>query len=236
MQICQVLPHAAFDAIFQTEGACYTYLQGHSQVSSFGFGGSNGHGVFWGETETGLDLNKMWQKKLAERPPPEVRVIGKSYEEWEADFPDLRTCKNGTKFKISLGEKDPVDQPIKWEMEEDGPDLDADDDDIFYAITGNFNEWADDRMSAGDVPGSHTTTIDIPDDGVVEFRFLQDGDESKVLCPATDECGRKLEKILGPAGGLTNKWTVYGRAGEELKIELFVKGNMKSVMWLAARS
>merc|ERR1719282_2122477 len=54
------LEHAAFDAIFQTEGACYTYLQGHSQVSSFGFGGSNGHGVFWGETETGLDINKVW--------------------------------------------------------------------------------------------------------------------------------------------------------------------------------
>merc|ERR1712066_748176 len=42
------LEHAAFEALFQTEDSEMPYIQGHCQVSSFGFGGSNGHGVFWG--------------------------------------------------------------------------------------------------------------------------------------------------------------------------------------------
>ena len=84
------LEHAAFDAIFQTESACYTYIQGHSQVSSFGFGGTNGHGIFWGQDYVHTPAPDVtMQKRLQKRPPPEVRVMGKNPDEWEADFPHI---------------------------------------------------------------------------------------------------------------------------------------------------
>merc|ERR1712187_248863 len=149
------LEHAAFDAIFQTENANYAYIQGHGQVSSFGFGGSNGHGIFWGHNiliEEDYDL--MARKRIKKRAAPEVRVLGKDPEEWDADFPDLRSLKPGAKISATLNKDDDPDEKIKWEVVQDGPDPGADEDDeSFYTICGNFNNWEEDRMASGDVPG-----------------------------------------------------------------------------------
>merc|ERR1712061_831421 len=93
------LEHAAFEALFQTEDSCMPYLQGHCQVSSFGFGGSNGHGVFWGHNILKPeDFEVQFRKKLKKRSQPEVRVIGKDPSEWDADFPDLQKLKAGSKI------------------------------------------------------------------------------------------------------------------------------------------
>merc|ERR1719464_2697071 len=63
------LEHAAFDAIFQTESSKYTYFQGHSQVSSFGFGGANGHGIFWGKNlDAQPDVETLFKDELNRRP------------------------------------------------------------------------------------------------------------------------------------------------------------------------
>jgi len=228
------LEHAAFDAIFQTESACYAYTQGHSQVSSFGFGGSNGHGVFWGENVNIVpNAQKTWEKKLAARPPPEVRVIGKSYDEWEADFPDPRRCKKGDTFSMTMGPDDPADRPVKWEPVEQSGDDAEDDEDTMYTISGNFNEWDDDRMLAGgSVPGVHTTTLDVPDDGVLEFYFHRMGDRKQVLCPDIPDCSRRAEPIIGPQNELRNKWVVRASPGTEVAVELFVVGDRKAVTWI----
>merc|ERR1712060_797815 len=109
-------------------------MQGHSQVSSFGFGGANGHGI------------KLVSEKLAKRPFPQVRVTGKDPNDWEADFPDMRACRNGAKFSTTMTKETPDDEAVIWKLEEDGPEPE-DDDDTFYSITGNFNDWQDDRMT-----------------------------------------------------------------------------------------
>lgn len=228
------LEHAAFEAVFQNENSAMPYLQGHCQVSSFGFGGSNGHGIFWGHNIlVNEDYDRQMRKRIQKRPAPEVRVLGKDPEEWDADFPDLRTLKPGAKISVTLNKDDDLEDKLKWEVVNDGPDeSEAGEDDSFYAICGNFNEWEDDRMAAGDVPGQHTITIEVPDSGILEFRFFKDGEKDQVLAPASEDCDRKTETIKGPAKGLTNKWVVRSRAGSEIRIELFVKGNMKSVLWL----
>merc|ERR1712187_87517 len=77
-----------------------------------------------------------------------------------------------------MGDK-PEDK-LKWEVQEDGPDPKDDaDDDAFFSICGNFNDWEDDRMAAGDVPGVHTATLEVPDSGILEWRFLKDGDKDR---------------------------------------------------------
>jgi len=227
------LEHAAFEAIFQTENANYAYFQGHSQVSSFGFGGSNGHGIFWGENiEYQPDINKIFQKKIAERPPPQVRVLGKNPDDWEADFPDTRSLRKGTKYHISINPTD-ESEAIKWEMVEEGPDEDADEeDDGFYALTGNFNDWSDDRMAPGEIDGVHTASIEIPDNGVLEFRILKDGEDTEVIGPSTKECALRTDTVIGPEKGLTNKWVVSGLPGQEVTIEFLSKRGKKAIFWM----
>merc|ERR1719464_2684986 len=68
------LDHAAFDAIFITEGNPYKYKQGHCQVSSFGVGGTNGHAIFWGKGfEPEVDATQLFFKKLMVMPPPIIQ-------------------------------------------------------------------------------------------------------------------------------------------------------------------
>merc|ERR1712061_748322 len=107
----------------------------------------------------------------------------------------------------TVSPEDAPDQPIKWQMVEADDKLD-DEDDAFFAITGNFNEWTDDRMSEGNVPGLSTAVVEMPDEGVLEFRFLMNGDTNMILGPAEVECSKKLVRIIGPEAGLTHKWHV----------------------------
>lgn len=223
------LEHEAFDAVFETEAANWKYTQGHSQVSSFGFGGSNGHGIFWGGRNDVLGDHKMLiMARLRRLAPAEVRVTGKDPDEWEADFPDPR-CKHGDKFIIKLSSEDPKDMPAKWEklMDED-----EDNEDAFYCITGNFNDWGDDRMTPGDVPGLHIVTVEVPESGSLQFRILEDGEADKVICPKTPSCYKRTEAIIGPAKDLTNRWIIDAPAGRDVTIELFVSRGKKSIMWL----
>jgi len=226
------LEHEAFDAVFETEGAMWKYNQGHSQVSSFGFGGSNGHGIFWGGRNDILsDNHQLIMARLRRLAPSEVRVTGKDPDEWEADFPDPR-CKHGDKFIIQLSSEDPADMPQKWEklLEEEESD------DTFYAITGNFNDWTDDRLSPGDIDGLFSTVLDIPESGTLEFRILQDGETDQVIAPMTPACTRRTETIMGPEKGLTNKWVINGESGTEVVVEFFVFKGKKSITWLIGKT
>jgi 3-oxoacyl-(acyl-carrier-protein) synthase len=230
------LEHAAFEAIFQTEAALYTYFQGHSQVSSFGFGGANGHGIFWGRNlEAQPNIKTLWAKKLESRPPPQVRVMGRDPNEWEADFPDMRTCKNGAKFTTTFGPDTPEDEAIVWKLVEDGPEQDEEDEETFYAITGNFNEWQDDRMASGDVNGSFSSIVEVPESGVLEFRILKDSDTAQVIAPAIPNCTKKTAKIEGPKEGLTNSWSISADAGQEVEVIFFAKKGMMSILWVTSR-
>lgn len=235
----QLNPHlesAAFEAFFSTEMAPFHYEQGHCQVTSLGFGGSNGHAIFWGK-KSGQDADPMvlLQKRIAKMAPPEVRVVGDNPDEWETDGPNQDPTP-GVKYKIEINSFDPVDAPQKWVRDEAGDEAEADDDeDVFYSITGSFNGWEEDRMAPGNVSGQHTTLVTVPSSGTVEFRFLKDGDVDMVVGPATPQCTKKTAPIIGPEKGLTNSWVARASAGSELQVELMrVKGSY-SVVWFAVQ-
>lgn len=228
------LEHAAFDAIFQTEGACYTYVQGHSQVSSFGFGGTNGHGIFWGQNLDQIpDAEKLFHKKLKERPPPEVRVMGSNPDDWEADFPNWREVDRSSRFTVSMSPND-MSEPLRYETLD--AELAEDDDDATFFITGNFNNWGEERMLPGPAPGVHIINVRCPSGGSFTFRFLRDGSPDKVVAPEIPNCSSRTAAVLGPAAGLTNSWLIEGRPGQEFRIELLVAQGRRAVMWLAERS
>merc|ERR1712066_1220753 len=119
---------------------------------------------------------------MAERPCPQVRVTGKDPADWEADFPDMRIHGTGAKFKAEVAQTEPQ-KAIVWKLEEDGPDHEEEED-TFYSITGNFNDWQDDRMAAGEAPGNFTSILEVPQGGLLQFRILKEGDAKQVIAPA----------------------------------------------------
>jgi polyketide synthase-associated protein len=225
------LENSAFDANFISEVNPFAYRQGNPHASSFGFGGTNGHVIFWGDNQIEPSVNKQLLKRLSRMAPPEVRPIGDDPGEWESDMPDP-DAKPGDKFTITINRQDPLDAPIKYVKSESAEEEPADDEDTFFAITGNFNNWEEDRMAPGDASGQHTATVAVPEDGILEFRFLKEGSADKVICPKMPNCTRKSAPIVGPKPGLTNSWIVKATPDEEVQIELVALNGRYSVLWL----
>lgn len=227
------LDHAAFEAFFETEYSSFTYQQGHAQVSSLGFGGSNGHAVFWGKKNDNFlpSPNEQIMKRLSKMSAAEVRVLGDNPGDWEADLPGA-DHKPGDSYSIFISSEDALDAPIRW-VKEEKPSEDEEEDAAF-SIVGNFNSWEEDRMAPGDIPGQHVTNVTVPSEGVLEFRFLKDGDVDKCIGPSVPKCPRKTTPITGPEKGLTNTWLVKMEADTEVQIELLCIGGRYSIVWLKA--
>jgi len=208
------------------------YTTGNSHVSSFGFGGSNGHGIFWGEgiVDTG-DIKALAMMSINKRPLPEVRPVGTNPDNWDSDWP-AADGKDGDKYEVVIDQDDTEETPVKWTLVEPAPEEGEEEEMESCEITGNFNDWTAERMMAGSVPGVHVTTLEIPESGTLEFRFLADGDEEKVIAPAVPKCTRKTAKILGPEKGPKNSWTVHAEPGSELEVQLFFTKKWRSVTWL----
>jgi len=208
-------------------------MGGHSQVTSLGFGGSNGHGVIWG-SKSGQDSDPLavLQKRLSKMSPPEVRVVGDDPSEWETDGPNQDVDPHA-KYTIEITSTDPIDAPQKWVRIDDEGDQE-DDEDSFYVITGNFNSWEEDRLAPGTARGQHTVIVTVPATGILEFRFLKDGDVEKAVGPETPNCSKKTAPIVGPTKGLTTSWLVRAPPDTDLQIELMSMKGSYTVLWFKA--
>mmetsp|Transcript_51107 Transcript_51107/g.158202 ORF Transcript_51107/g.158202 Transcript_51107/m.158202 type:complete len:517 (+) Transcript_51107:3-1553(+) len=222
------LEHSVFDALFESEANRFSYQQGNCHVSSFGFGGSNGHVIFWGNSMPDLgNVKEQIVRRLSAMSVPEVRPVGDNPDEWESDLP-AADVRPGDVYKIYFSSDDPPDTAIRW-MKQPAA---AEDDESFYAITGNFNGWEHDRMENGDLPGHQYVDVTVPPSGALEFRFLKDGDPEQVLGPEVPNCTKKLVPVVGPRAGLTNSWIVHERPDSELRIELCVVNGNVAVLWV----
>nr|AQS99268.1 type I polyketide synthase [Gambierdiscus excentricus] len=231
-----------FLAEFAVEPQSFRYLQGHSQASSFGLGGTNGHAIFWGENLGGqLPVRKQFEQRYRAKPPPEVRPLGKNYDEWEADFPDSRCLNDYTfpsdkkKYVIRFSPDDPHDQSVVWEpVDEVEPEVD--DDESFFTIAGDHKNYEEERMVAGDVPGVWLYTASIPERNVLHFRLMKNGEVDKGIGPKVDNCARRSEVIIGPGKEVRTKWAVFGRAGTKVHIEFFSRRGLKSITWFIGKN
>merc|ERR1712061_120943 len=107
----------SFDNDIMNEMGAGHVTQSHVHVSSFGFGGTNGHVIFWGKSLYHLpDVPTAVLQKLREQPVPEVRVSGSDPADWEWDGPDAE-IRAGEKYKITFNQEDPKDTPVKWVKE-----------------------------------------------------------------------------------------------------------------------
>lgn len=234
------LEHAAFDAHYLIEGTLFAYSSGHAQVSSFGFGGTNGHGIFWGQSKDfDRDLGQLYMKRLRARPPPEVRPMGRHPDDWEADFPDTRTLSKNCTFRLVLSPDDKANTPLRWEVADYGLDEDHADEVARFWVIGNFNDWvaSSEAMSEGEVLGVHVAELEVPSSGTLQFRFLKNGDPELQICPTTPFRTRCVGQITGPGlENADNYWVVTGQPGEQVRVELFSRYGKFSVMWLTSGS
>jgi polyketide synthase-associated protein len=226
------LEHSQFDFWIETELTKFPHEQGQCHISSFGFGGSNGHAIFWGQAANTFQGSTMEliMKRIKKLAPPEVRPVGDDPGEWESDFFEA-DMKAGDKYTITMRTDDPKDMPLKWVKKESAPDEEDADEDVAFCITGNFNSWEDDRMMPGDAKGQHMVNVIVPSDGKLEFRFLQDGDADLVIAPDKPECTKKTTKIVGPKAGLKNSWLITAEPDTEFQVELMVLRGEYSVLW-----
>jgi len=224
------LDHAAFDAIFISEHLPYRYKQGHCQVSSFGVGGTNGHAIFWGEGKRlSPDNRKVFLLKLKQA-HSQILTDGSNPEQWEYTGMAY-DAKPGDMYRVVYS-RDPVtkEEDIRYEKE-----LKVEDAIEFYSTTGNHNEWAEDRMLEGDVPGLFYQEVEVPESGVLEFRILADGDSEKAIGPEVTT-SKKTTRILGPSADLRTSWMVNGAAGTSMLIEFVAPTSIalegvRSITW-----
>jgi len=229
----QLNPHleqASFDAYFNSELSTYKYGQGISHVSSFGFGGTNGHVIFWGQSQLGVsqDVKTRVMQRLKKMAVPEVRVQGNSPDEWEYDGPDAE-IKPGDRYTLRFN---PDEASIKFVKEEvaDTPEDEGEED--FYSISGDFNDWAQDHMEDGLVPGSRTVIVEVPPSGSFQFRLTKNDDSSQCFAPEYDRCTKMTSPIVGPQSDLSNVWLVNAEPGSQIKIDFFIFKRHKGIMWM----
>lgn len=231
------LEQSQFNMVITNEVVPSGNTQNNVHVSSFGFGGTNGHCILWGYAQSDfVDVPTLFLRRIRKMAAPEVRVNGDDPSMWEWDGPD-ENVKPGDKYSISLNPTDPEDTAVRWTKEEEGGEPDDGEED-FYCITGSFNEWEADRMEDGAVTGLRTIVLDMPRTGVLEFRFLKNGEEDQVIYPEFDKCSQKTAAVLGPVrednGREKNTWYVECPAEQAVKIDLFICRGKRSVMWMPA--
>jgi len=226
------LEAANFDSNLINEFVQFGQQLAIANISSFGFGGTNGHCVLWGENNFGReDAKAVFMKRLASMAPPEVTVTGPSPATWLTDLPDKK-IKPGDRYTIDLKPDDPVDKPMKYiklESAADDEDWGAGD---AWAIAGNFNDWEMELMHDGDVLGLNTAVVEVPEIAQVEFRLHRNADAHEVLGPAVDKCSRMAAQIVGPKAGLQNVWQIDARPGGQLRIDFFCNRGLRSIAWM----
>eukprot|EP00403_Amphidinium_massartii_P017302 CAMPEP_0178421644 /NCGR_PEP_ID=MMETSP0689_2-20121128/26753_1 /TAXON_ID=160604 /ORGANISM="Amphidinium massartii, Strain CS-259" /LENGTH=914 /DNA_ID=CAMNT_0020043161 /DNA_START=31 /DNA_END=2772 /DNA_ORIENTATION=+ len=193
------LDMTGFPALMETEGMMCEHTSTFAGVSSFGFGGTNSHGMAFGKHVGGhrgymlLDARKVLLNKINAAPPPDVAVWSDDPEDWETSgIPiDADECVD-KQFQVELLEHGKV---VWREVVEEEPETRGS---RFY-LTGTFNDWGFDQMELDDVmPDLYVLEMELGDEGAENFQIVVDEDTDLIYYPETEQCVRKSAPVKGP--------------------------------------
>merc|ERR1719263_1463597 len=192
---CGVLnPHlegTEFAGFYNTENVPTNMPQAHGNVSSFGFGGTNVHAVFWGEgSMQGGDDTKQFMKRLVMMQPPEIKPVGQDPADWETGGLEY-VANDGDVYSVTITKGDAMDKPVEYVLEQEALGADFDKNDTSYDIA--FNDTEQITMEAGEVPGMRSVILEVPASGELSFNFVNTRRTSLWwLQPAISAQGRHL--------------------------------------------
>lgn len=236
------LDNDAFPIYFMTENLMFPYDTGFSGVSSFGFGGTNGHGIAYSKNImtahlSNPDYSMKMKEKIAKAPAPEIGSdLLDSPEDWDSPGLPIFEENIGKSYQVEISSDS---KQVVWReivnQAAQAPTLET------FAICGSWSEWGKEPMTESeDIPGLYSATVTIGSMGEELFHILAEENESMALYPAEDRCTRKCADILGPTiltGSQEDcSWCIYGEPGSTMVVELFYSpSGMKSVTWYKAR-
>jgi len=226
-------PHMDFEGYpcyLLTESVVMKELSAYSGVSSFGFGGTNGHAEAWGRlilnsrSAAAQDPRVALDKRLAVAPPADITMTGDDVRHWRTDGLDPY-ADTSMKFKVRFESTG----AIKWEPAEEqalGPGT-------MFFIQGTFNSWQLGELRRDTViNGLWTFELVVGSSGEEQFQIVADGDISMVYHPPCARCTRKAALVVGPEPAEKEvAWLIQGSPGDMFKVEFFLQGNKRTMLW-----
>merc|ERR1719161_1672405 len=226
-------PHldlTGWPAFFNTELKLMHGDAGYVGVSSFGFGGTNGHAMAWGKCiassyGTGQDVNQAFIQKVSAN-MPKVKMLGNDPTTWQPDNGPDMFGNPGDQYVISMDEEE-----LTWEKKTPQAPSTSE----TFSITGSFNSWGYMEMdNHPDIEHLYLASVTIGPNGSEEFIIVMEQDEEKALYPPTGQCQKKNSIVNGP--NILNRektWMIKGKTGEKFIVELFrnPNGGLSTVSW-----
>jgi len=231
------IDHEAFPAQFLTEAGPMHFDTAYSGVSSFGFGGTNSHGMAYGKnTRTSrskgraIDYRRTIMDRIETSPCTEIIRPSADPEEWETTGMPISGVTKPKMFQVEVND----DGKTIWrEVVSEAPRSLG----KSFHLSGTFNNWGVTVMQEdGEVKGLFCADVTIGDFGEELFHIVVDGVPDLLIYPSEAQCPSKISPILGPelpVGDMKDcSWYISGNPGATLNIQFFRSASTKTISWL----
>lgn len=227
-----------FPAQFLTEGLVMNGNSAYCGVSSFGFGGTNGHSIAYGRNlgiqhnvVTNVDSRKIIIERIESADPTKINKPSPDPEEWETSGMPLISSGKPKLYQVEMNNKG---ETIWREVVEEPPAALGK---VFH-ISGTFNDWELlPLVEDSEIPGLFCADVVIGNSGEELFHIVVDRIADLIIYPAEPTCAHKTAAIQGPdtPDGFDLKectWRICASAGERFNIQFFRTATTKTVTWL----
>mmetsp|Transcript_7666 Transcript_7666/g.12891 ORF Transcript_7666/g.12891 Transcript_7666/m.12891 type:complete len:873 (-) Transcript_7666:110-2728(-) len=226
---------AGFPAIFLNEGLCTNYDTSMCGVSSFGFGGTNGHSMAYSANNTTsrsvrfIDYRRAMLRKIEAAVAPDILTSDPDPETWESTGMPVGEVYKPTHFQVELDAKGKV---IWREMVEELPSRFGD----TFKISGSFNSWDTATMEEDLMtPGLFTAEVKIGQEGFECFFIVADDDANMVYYPDVSQGSIMAAPVKGPemppADRESNAWVIQDEPGVKYCVEFYRTDFSRAVQW-----
>jgi polyketide synthase-associated protein len=228
---------AGFPTLFLTEGATTFYDAAYSGVSSFGFGGTNAHGMAYARNisttrsiRASFDFGNIMMDRIEKAPTAKLSRPSEDPEEWETTGMPISGVSKPTMFQVEVTESG---NTIWREVVPEAPASLG----RFFHLSGTFNGWGLTPMREDpDVKGLFCADLTIGELGEELFHIVVDGIPDLLMYPSEAPCGYKTAPINGPeppVGDMTDcAWFISSDPGTTFSIQFFRSGTIKTITWL----
>lgn len=233
-------PHIAtdgFPAYFISENCITHYSTAYSGVSSFGFGGTNAHGMAYGKniltsrvSDGAVDYRRAILNRITGAPPSEIFKPTDNPEDWESTgMPSL--VNKPKMYQVEVND----DGATIWRevVSEPAGRLGKS-----FHLSGTFNDWGVTAMKEDpEVKGLFTAEVTINAfDGKECFHIVVDGVPDLIIYPSEPHCQYKTAEIKGPelpfGDARTCSWLIAAEPGTRFSIQFFRSASAKTISWI----